>query len=187
MDVWCSCEDRLEAEAGYVHISFLRCKDVFWSPQMQGRGNFWPGIIEPLTTWQSQVGRHPQGSSSPTPTSGSPQNHPKIRHCVWECCPNASRHFYYSSCSFRHFHLKNHRLLLGYGNISQGDGFPMWVCVSLQSHVSLVYYISNWLEMTPEKEGYMSKNDFIRTRYDHRGIEMTFPIQTFQEDLLLYL
>lgn len=106
MDVWCSCEDRLDAEAGYVHISFLRSKDVFWSPQMQGRGNFWPGIIEPLTTWQSQVGRHPQGSSSPTPTSGSTQNHSKIRHCVWECCPNVSRHFYYSSCSFRPFHLK---------------------------------------------------------------------------------
>lgn len=41
--------------------------------------------------------------------------------------------------------------------------------------------------MASEKEGYMNKNDFIRTKYDHRGTEMTFPIQTFQEDLHLHL
>ena len=32
----------------------------------------------------------------------------------------------------------------------------------------------------------MSKEDFVRAKYDHRGIEITFPIQTYQEDLPLW-
>lgn len=31
----------------------------------------------------------------------------------------------------------------------------------------------------------MSKKDFVRPKYDDRGIEITFPIWTYQEDLRL--